>query len=514
MKLSFSSTATSPFHTGRITATKVNRFALALFVASLLPLLAMAFFDHPSIDDFVFGAQTHEAIQEGLPTLDVLKTATHQTAQIYQRWQGSFAAVFLFAFQPAVFSESLYWVVPLLMIGVFLLSSFFFLKVLCVDIFGASKPVWSLVSILIAGVSIQTLPSPVQGFYWYNGAVYYTFFYAVGLFLWGWLLQERFRGPSWVRKGGILLFSVLVGGGNYVTALVSILLLSSWVLLYLFRKERGRWFYLFVLAVLAGSFLLSAVAPGNEIRAQRYVGLSAVDTILRALYYGFHFLWAWSDPLFWGISIPLAILFWRMAGRVRWRFRFPLLVSVVAFGLFSAQFTPALYGMGSYGEGRILNIIYFAFWLLWSAQLFYWCGWLRQKVERYCSNHQICWRSLQVLLRTAARRSVPFLAAILLLGCGLRLAKNDPASWDGLTSASAVYSLVSGEAATYHQEYRNRLQILEDPSIQHVEFSPYTRRPYLLYYGDLTGKVDYPWSNQAMARYYHKESVRVNWKNT
>ena len=88
-------------------------------------------------------------------------------------------------------------------------------------------------------------------------------------------------------------------------------------------------------------------------------------------------------------------------------------------------------------------------------------------------------------------------------GCGIRMAKDDPADFHGM---------ISLEAASYDQEYQNRLELLEDPAIRQAKLTPYTNRPYLLYYGDLTQKIDYPCSNRAMAKYYKKESVWADWK--
>lgn len=496
----------------RITLKQVNRILSVIFIISLAPLLILAFFDHPAIDDFVFGAQIHHTIQAGGSIFDTVRVAVEQTAQVYQEWQRSFAAVFLFSFQPAVWGESFYWITPYIMLGIYVISTFFFGKVLCVDLLKASKAQWCLLSVLIMGISIQTMPSPVQGIYWYNGAVYYTFFYSLSLLLWGWILQEHLKHPSFLRKGIILVFCVLIGGGNYITALLSVLLLFIWLAVHIYRKLPGRWFIFVALVVLAGAFVVSIIAPGNLVRAQSYEKQSILMTILDSFYYGSYFIREWSEPLFWGVSIAMALVFWKMAGKTTYHFRYPLLVSVGIFCLYCAQFSPALYGMGSYGEGRILNIIYFSFWLLWAAQLFYWCGWLRRKINHYCATH----RENQCGMRKGFRKSKPYMIAfctlIVVAGCGIRMAKDDPADFHGLISLEAAYSLVSGEAASYDQEYQNRLELLEDPAIRQAKLTPYTKRPYLLYYGDLTQKIDYPWSNRAMARYYKKESVWADWK--
>ena len=75
-----------------------------------------------------------------------------------------------------------------------------------------------------------------------------------------------------------------------------------------------------------------------------------------------------------------------------------------------------------------------------------------------------------------------------------------------LTSYSAASSLISGEASTYKTEQEARLQILNNPDIKNAVLKPFTCKPAVLFFNDITPDSS-NWINQAMAKYYDKDSV-------
>ena len=77
-----------------------------------------------------------------------------------------------------------------------------------------------------------------------------------------------------------------------------------------------------------------------------------------------------------------------------------------------------------------------------------------------------------------------------------------------LASYSAARSLISGEAAVYKAEQEERLQILNNPDIKNAVLKPFTRKPAVLFFNDITQDPS-NWLNQAMAGYYDKDSVAL-----
>lgn len=77
------------------------------------------------------------------------------------------------------------------------------------------------------------------------------------------------------------------------------------------------------------------------------------------------------------------------------------------------------------------------------------------------------------------------------------------------TSISALRSVVNGDAQTFYQEAMERHALYTDEEIDEVEIAPYSARPALFDFTDLSADEG-NWMNLAVARYYHKDSVRMS----
>mgnify|MGYP000017640997 CR=1 FL=1 len=167
-------------------------FIVIIFILSLIPVLYIAIYNHPSVDDFFNGNLARDTFQETRSVYKTLSTAYDNTLHTYNSWQGSFSSVFLMSLQPTIWSDNLYFLTTFIMLLSFIISSFFFSYELLVKLLKLSKTAWLIIISVIVGVSIQLVPSPVSAFYWYTGSVYYTFFYSLSLFLVVFLLYFPF----------------------------------------------------------------------------------------------------------------------------------------------------------------------------------------------------------------------------------------------------------------------------------------------------------------------------------
>ena len=78
---------------------------MALVMAlSLLPVMAVAFYNHPRADDYTYGAVLRKVIDAGQGLPEAVAAIAAYVRSTYARWQGSFSAVVLFTLQPGVFS--------------------------------------------------------------------------------------------------------------------------------------------------------------------------------------------------------------------------------------------------------------------------------------------------------------------------------------------------------------------------------------------------------------------------
>lgn len=459
--------------------------ALAL---SLIPLLAVGRYAVPCADDFSYGTMTHLSFVETGSFIQTVAAAGRTAANAYRVWQGTFSAIFLMALQPSVFGEGYYFLTPVIMLAALLAGSFMLCVTVGDRVFGLEKRLGGIVGAVAAMLSIQLIPSPVQGLFWYNGAIYYVFFHGLALL-------ALALGIRLVLDGGLgrlILLSLLafvLGGCNYVTALSCAILGAAGLLLLPLCGRRGWKRLILPFLMLLLSFGLSFLAPGNAVRqASVQHEPQALRAIVLSFASGAEFGLRWLSPPLLGSLMFLAPLFWHSLAGCRFRFRFPALVSLFSYCLLSAMFCPPLYALGSNGDKRTLNIIYFTYLLLLIFNLLYWLGWLSMRRGR---------TEAQPILRA---RPVLIAASLCLLCYGVGLFTG------GYTSTMALGLLRSGDCVEYAACAQRRLELLNDPNARDVALEPYPCVPYLLYFDDITPDAA-DWRNVAVAEYYGKDSV-------
>ena len=151
--------------------------AIGLLVLSLIPLYALGMKAHPCADDYLYGVKTGEVWRETHSFVAVLKEAWSVTRESYNTWQGNSAALFLMCLQPAVFGAKWYPVAPVLLLTSFVLAMMYFFTNALRRLLNAERAVAWTVAALITFCAVQFTYKPSDAFYWYNGGIYYTFFF-------------------------------------------------------------------------------------------------------------------------------------------------------------------------------------------------------------------------------------------------------------------------------------------------------------------------------------------------
>lgn len=462
---------------------------LVLFVLTLIPLLVITKYNVPSADDFAFGAASHLRYEETGSFIQAALAAVQEVKENYFGWQGTFSAIFLMALQPAVFGEQFYFLGTIIVLSSLIAGIFYFCLRLFNGVFGMEKSAAGIVAVVIAAVCIQLVPSPVQGYFWYNGSVYYGFFYGLSLLIFGLAIQAVQKQGLW-RWILLCVLAVIVGGGNYVTALTCAIVGVCAVLLLALLKNKNWKKLLVPLVFFLLAFCVNIIAPGNAVRQVAVQhepnALSAIiSSFSRGAWYSLHWL---SLPML-GVMVLLLPLLWDCALKSRFKFGYPLLISVFSYCLLSAMFCPSMYAMGNDGDNRLINIIYYAYVFLIIANEFYWLGWLSER--------------LAGKLPGGEGVSLPVFAAVsgvCLVCCGLFILNN------GYSSIMALGELTSGEAQEYYTCAQERLEILKDEQIKDAQLESYPQQPYLLFFDDITTDPT-DWRNTAVSYYYGKDSV-------
>ena len=475
---------------------------LAGLAAVLIPMLVIAGYNVPCADDFSYGGLTHSAWEQSHSLLAVLAKAAQTVNLNYFGWQGTYSAVFAFSLQPAVFGEQWCPLTTFIMLISLCGGIAFLFDVVFRRILNAAWYQTGIAVTIVLAVCTQFLPSPVQAFYWYNGSVYYTFFFGISLVLYAKILTyirlpdaELSPAKRIPRLLSLSVLSVIIAGTNYVTALTTAIVYTCVLALMLIRKKYSCLSLLVPFCVFIVGFIVSAAAPGNSVRQAAYQDRpSALASVFLSFESALKYAHHWLTPSLVLLVIFLAPLLYKVTARTSYSYSHPLLVLSGSFCLFAAMFCPSIYAMGNEGPERLLNIIYFAFVILLILDLSYVLGWCGRAAER---------RGLCVKTEKTDRPvyPVPFLLVIVLffvLSC--KFAESN------YTSSSALWEVLQGEAGTYHDTAMERLELLNDDSLQDVVLPRYSVKPWLLYFDDVTTDPA-DWRNIAVSNYYQKNSV-------
>ena len=463
---------------------------LLAFLLLLIPVLALSRYARGSADDYCFGIYTYHALQNG----ESLLAAVWRTVSgYYQSWQGSFAAVGMMSLTPCIWGETAYGITAVVMLASLIAGTVKLTDTLVRRLAGGDwrDVIYIAVPMLICAT--QFMPSPLNSVYWWNGSVYYTFFYGLSLFY-----AERFAALLFLPRSNRaailvpgLLCGVLVGGSNYVSALLSALL-GGLFWLYAMWKKRARWSAFLLLCGEAIPFFVSMAAPGNRIRQDTIASTPPVQAIWEAIGQAAADLTEWPN---WPILLMLLAwlpLLWRLCGKSGFSFPLPGLFAAAVFLLFAAQNTPHFYAASNAGPLRLRDIVYFSSYWLYLLCEWYCVGWLR----RFLRQIPAFPKPRPWMGRTAA-------AALVLLA-GFCLFSYGPTGF----TAGCLRELNSGVAADYAGERDARLADLTDPAVSGPVFPAIRSRPILLYQQDITTDPS-DWKNHVMAMYWEKDSVSI-----
>ncbi len=473
-----------------------------VFLLTLVPMLVISIYDHPAADDYSYGLYVHQALEQGGSVPGAL---WQLISNYYVGWQGTFSAIALMGLTPQAFSENLYFLVPFIMLAMLIAATIkLSYTLICRVLRLEGRYVW-LTALPILFLQIQFLPSAVQSLFWWNGSVYYTFFYGVMLF---WLDRMVNLLLADTRKGRLLggipagILAFLIGGSNYVTALLTAILSAGAIVWCIWQGRRkdaqaaqragAKWQLLWAIvsmaAVLTG-LLISAMAPGNAVRQANLTSMGPHQAILYALAYAAKdCLDSLSKPVLL-VFLLLLPLFWSMARQVRFRFRWPAVFVIGLFLVFAAQNTPHFYAASTAGPERLRNIIYFSYIWMLALDAFYVLGWIRRRW-----GEKVPAKGIRVYTAVAA--------------LGLLVVLVLPSTYAASTAGKSLDSLLDGTAAQYDAQLDARLPAYLDETQPDVTVAPLTVHPEVLYFDDMGPDMNY-WQNQALANYYGKTSVSL-----
>lgn len=468
-------------------------FMLILLLACLLPVMYLGRYNHATGDDYHYGVNARLEWEKSGSLINIMAEAAKGVRFEYGRWQGTYSAMFLMYLPPNLFGDFAYRLVTPVLLLLLTGSIFYLLKPIICDLLKGSNALWVTASSGISLLCVETVPSQGETFFWYNGSMYYTGYFAITLFFWGLLIRYLGGKGKW-HMPVLLILAVFLAGGNYVSllpCLILLVLLTGWLAC---QRNPKTWSAgIVTLAMLAG-FLVSATAPGNRVRQSDMWKIPAWKAVLKSLRQGIGYMTAWTGAWFIILLILITPLLWKYLKKCNFRFRCPLVALGLMYGIFCSMSCPTFYTMNSTGPARVVSIVYYGFVLFFFMAYSYLLGYI-----------QNTWGDKINPGSRTRKAAAGFAAAgILVLLASQMITQN----MHVLTTAKAIHLLSDGEAKAYEEEYQERMKILQDDNIQDAVLSAYQHRPDMLYVGDFSADPQAP-LNQSAATYFHKKSILV-----
>ncbi len=498
---------------------KVNTRALSLFFTivyaiSLIPMLVLAFYNFPSADDFSMALEPHQYFVETGSFLGTIGAAFVKAIVIYNTWVGYFFSSFLTCLSPSIFGEQFYFLVPFIILGCLTISVWFFFNSLLVKLWRLDKHLTnalSMLSLIVITQSIENGSTRAEAFYWYSGAVNYSFMFGLSLLWVGCLIRilvDKKNKSRIVKTVIVCILGFLLGGANYMSALG--LAVISVIIIFLVIMIKKKLFSLSnncssealkiiwipsVFNILG--IIVSSVAPGNFVRMGQAGGFGPIKAILTSIYYVFDL--CINDMTRWEVLIAFVCVFiisWKLADSMSIRLEHPFLFALFSMLLIASAMTPPLYATGNIVAGRVHALVWMEYIIMSVLSIFYITTWIKQR-----TNHAVK-ENTDNSFSINSSFALCICIALLIVGSGLSVIPTP----EYYCATSAVSDLLDGSAATYAKENAERLSVLSDDSVKSVGLNEYSVHPELLFYADVTQDKD-EWLNQITAKYYGKDEV-------
>lgn len=494
------------WHDGQAQERWIRR-GMLLMVLLLVPVAVLAFFARPSADDYVYAARTHAVVQQyGLDLPRLLVAAWETTVYFFNHWQGLYVSGFVLSLQPAIFGNRWYGVTLFCVLVPLFLCLYAAAHIVVHRLEPAQRRLPPALALLLLFAFVEGMPAPVEGLYWFDGAMNYLPYFALtilnvalafALALPGQMTSRRRAG---FMAAGVLL-GLLIGGGHQVVGELNLLLLLA-AAAYCGLRRNFR--ILPALAASLAGLIINVTAPGTQVRTGGFAQAGFLEAAVKSFVLAAMQWIRWLDVPLLCLLVLLALPLHRLAqssvlpDRV---FRHPIIGLAGTFVLMWAMIFLPSYTMGGIGAGRLLNVVWMTFLLGLSVSEFWLFGWLERirGISLVPAEHFL-WRHGKALSYAAA-------GMLVCMACiGSHTVKEGQDNYFA-TSLEAMYELASGQASAFANALDAREAALSDPSQPDVSITPLgaDERPWLLYYTDISVGPDL-WG---LTPYYDKQSVTV-----
>lgn len=464
--------------------------AIGILLIFIAQLLYTGTFSHPAVDDYNYSIYTFNALKTG-GIIKLLAGVGKTVSEFYRTWQGTYSAIVIMSLEPAVYGQQFYFIGSFILILSLIFSTYIFSKTIVEKLLHIDKKYTYLITSLFLIITLETMPSVVQGLYWWNGASYYTLFYTFHLVNISLILNSLILNGFTKKKYFLsVVLTILIAGSNFILALQQIILLVLLNIYLLLKKKNKKCIPLLIISIVF--FLISALAPGNSGRASTVTGMTPIRAVISSFKYGAKYIIEWTNLL--NISfIILIVIILINNSKTNFKFKYPTLIAILTYCIFSATLTPTLYATSNLGEGRLTNIIYYEYFICMIFVLYY--------VIRSINNKFIKNKKYNKFINILkSNKKIVYLISIIII-C-ISIYNNRKV----ITSYKIYSEFKSGAINEYDEKYKERIKILNDESKKEIVIEKFDKIPFTLFYSDISDNND-SWKNIPLRKIYNKNKI-------
>ncbi len=452
---------------------------LLISAGSIVPFISLAFFSHPSADDYVFATDTTR-----------LGFWVSQVSW-YDGWTGRYFSSAILTLYNLIFHLKGYSFAILFLIFFFMTSIYFFIGSICGSIFRRTEIL--VATLVLLNLFISGMPDICSGVYWLSGAATYLLGSTLAIFSIGLLLsasKEKSHLQTAVNLSICSAAAVAAIGCNETIMIIilPVFFSGSMVTAMLKSHSRAQWIFITIIGAIAAYIVISA--PGNKFRAaffpDRHQGWLSIHFSLRTARYYFT-QWVFDSRILVStfLLLPFAFKISKEIEFFRNHWQKCLCLVFLWMMLIPLSFFPAFWAMGHTAPDRTINTIYLLFLLGWFPSIVV-------LVTVFLGVNVRNWKIPQELLS---------IATILYIVC-LTCQPNN------LTKGTRE---LLTQAYPYHKEILRREKLVANaleqnskdlvvPSISH--------RPSTIFFTDLKSNPG-SWINRSYAEYWGLASIRT-----
>ena len=475
---------------------------LCAFAAALLPLYRLCMYAIPRYDDFSYGLKLWEMQRYGYGLRTIWEAGYRTAVDFHYCWQGTYASIFMMAQMPGALGTQYYFIGPVLLITSLAFGAFFMSMVLTGYYLKGEVSDRIIFSVIVTLTLIECIYTAQQGFFWYNSGVHYVFMHSLMFMMTGLLViaSRTEKLPVKILLGILITgFSFACAGANFVTCIQGILILTGFIVIVLVTSPKKVLWYLPAFFVYTFGLGLNLLAPGNEHRQSSYQGYGAVKSVTESLKAGVSNMWKFSGWFVVLLLLTAVPVIWMMVKRTDHRFRLPGLFTLLSYCFYCTGYTSSFYSMGNAGLSRTWIAVCFTFQILLFANEVYWIG--------YIAHNEKIMGVLRRLYKGGMRHFVLYyalMAVLMLTAFHFTLDKIGAVS-----SFGAYYYVHTGEAYAFHEEYLERVRMIEESDHTGVVTVPtYGYAPWFLVNKDISDDPSVE-ENRIMAEYFGVAGLRA-----